>query len=107
VTTRQANRIVVLAVGDHLDLRFPPTVAMTWQLAAWPTDLLSLQTRDDRVGRWTFTAHAPGHGKVVVRAVGACVPPRLCPIAADGPTGGVHGDIPDRGGVISINVLVR
>jgi hypothetical protein len=85
----------------------PGFVAMTWRLAAWPTDPLSLQTRDDRVGRWTFTAHAPGHGKVVVRAAGVCAPPRLCPIAADGPTGGVHGDIPDRGGVISINMLVR
>jgi len=104
VTAREANRTLTLAVGDRLELRFPPTVGTTWRLAAWPTDLLSLQARNDRMGRWTFIAHIPGRGNLLLRAVGVCVPPRLCPIAADQPT---DGDFPNREGVISVSVLVR
>ena len=107
VTARDANRRVVLAIGDRLQLRFLPTADTTWQLASWPTDSLSLQLRDDHTGHWTFVARALGSGHVVLRPAGVCRPPRLCPVAADAPIDDVHVRIPGRGGVISIAVLVR
>jgi hypothetical protein len=107
VTARDANRRVVLAIGDRLELRFPPTTDTTWRLGTWPTGSLSLQARDGRTGHWTFVAQALGSGNVVLRPAGVCRPPRLCPVAADAPIDAVHARIPGRGGVISIAVLVR
>jgi hypothetical protein len=107
VTARDANRRVVLAIGDRLELRLPPTADTTWQLATWPTGSLSLHARDDHTGYWTFVARALGSGHVVLRPAGVCRPPRLCPVAADAPIDNIHPPIPGRGGVISIAVLVR
>ena len=107
VTARDANRRVVLAIGDRLELRLPPTADTTWQLATWPTGSLSLHARDDHTGYWTFVARALGSGHVVLRPAGVCRPSRLCPVAADAPIDNIHPPIPGRGGVISIAVLVR
>jgi hypothetical protein len=107
VTARDANRRVLLAIGDRLELRFPPTADTTWQLANWPARSLSLASRDDRTGHWTFVARAVGSGRVVLRPAGICRPPRLCPVAADDSIDGANPSIPGRGGVISIAVLVR
>jgi hypothetical protein len=107
VTTRDANRRAVLAIGDHLELRFPPTTDTTWQLATWPTGPLRLHSRDDRTGHWTLVARALGSGHVVLRPAGPCRPPRLCPVAADAPIDAAHTPVPGRGGIISIAVLVR
>ena len=107
VTARDANRRVVLAIEDRLELRLPPTADTTWQLANWPTGSLRLHARDDHTGHWTFVARALGSGNVVLRPAGVCRPPRLCPVAADAPIDAAHPPIPGRGGVISIAVLVR
>ena len=107
VTARDANRRVVLAIGDRLELRLPPTTDTTWRLGTWPTGSLRLHARDDRTGHWTFVARALGSGNVVLRPAGVCRPPRLCPVAADAPIDDAHARIPGRGGVISIAVLVR
>ena len=72
-----------------------------------PIGSLGLQSRDDRTGHWTFVARAVGSGHVVLRPAGVCMPPRLCPVAADAPIEGVHARIPGRGGIISIAVFVR
>jgi hypothetical protein len=105
--TARANRRVLLAIRDRLELRFPPTTDTTWRLGTWPLGSLSLQSRDDRTGHWTFVARAVGSGHVVLRPAGVCMPPRLCPVAADAPIDGVHARIPGRGGIISIAVFVR
>jgi hypothetical protein len=107
VTARAANRRVLLAIRDSLEIRFPPTTDTTWRLGTWPLGSLSLQSRDDRTGQWTFVARAVGSGHVVLRPAGVCMPPRLCPVAADAPIDGVHARIPGRGGIISIAVFVR
>jgi hypothetical protein len=107
VTAQDANRRVLLSIGDRLELRFPPTADTTWRLATWPPNSLSLHSRDDRTGHWTFVARAVGSGRVVLRPAGVCMPPRLCPVAADAAIDAVHTRIPGRGGVISIAVLVR
>ena len=107
VTARAANRQVLLAIRDRLELRFPPTTDTTWRLGTWPLGSLSLHARDDRTGHWTFVTRAVGSGHVVLRPAGVCRPPRLCPVAADAPIDDVHVRIPGRGGVISIAVLVR
>src|SRR5215208_524131 len=46
VTARAANRRVLLAIRDRLELRFPPTTDTTWRLGTWPLGSLSLQSRD-------------------------------------------------------------
>jgi len=107
VTARDANRRVLLSIRDRLELRFPPTADPTWRLETWPAGSLSLHSRDDRTGHWTFVARAVGSGHVVLRPGGACRPPRLCPVAADDSIEGAHPPIPGRGGIISIAVLVR
>jgi hypothetical protein len=107
VTARAANRQVLLAIRDRLELRFPPTTDTTWRLGTWPLGSLSLHARDDRTGHWMFVARAVGSGHVVLRPAGPCRPPRLCPVAADAPIDNAHPPIPGRGGVISIAVFVR
>jgi hypothetical protein len=107
VTAGNANQRVLLAIGDRLELRFPPTTDMTWRLATWAALSLGVQSRDDRAGHWTFVARAVGSGHVVLRPAGPCRPPRLCPVAADAAIDDVHAPIPGRGDLISIAVLVR
>jgi hypothetical protein len=106
-----AGTTVVLHVGDRLLLSLEPIQGQPWLITQYPQEILSTDSTNEGAAARTFTARAPGEGRIVAFTRAGCDPTQLrhpygAPCRPAGPPQGAAAPEKPPGTTFSVTVIV-